>query len=114
MIICDFCNTTLAIINDSIRKIGIEEEPSKFRYTIYAGIFTEKLGIDLLIMSEIMLGKILKEFISYLWWDNSYKNFSNFVIWDQQTFENHYSPAMFYDKMKKFYWKKNNIVLSLK
>ena len=66
MIICDFCNTTPTIRNDSIRKIGIEEEPSKFRYTIFAGVFTEKLGIDLLIMCEIMFGKILKKFISYL------------------------------------------------
>ena len=114
MIICDFCNTTPTIRNDSIRKIGIEEEPSKFRYTIFEGIFTEKLGIDLLIMCEIMFGKILKKFISYLSWDNSYKNFSNFVIWNRQAFENHYSPAKFYDKMKKFCWKKNNIVLSLK
>ena len=66
MIICDFCNTTPTIRNDSIHKIGIEEEPSKFRYAIFEGIFTEKLGIDLLIMCEIMFGKILKKFISYL------------------------------------------------
>lgn len=55
----------LECINTYI-KTGIEEEPNKFRYTIYADILTDKLDINLPTMDEKMFNKILKEFISYL------------------------------------------------
>ena len=60
-------------------KTGIEEEPNRFKYTIYADILVDKLDINLPTMDEMMFNKTLKEFISYLRWVDSHKNFGNFV-----------------------------------